>query len=239
MHLALLSIYSVARIPAHLLIFMEKTFLTVSVRDKAVSAKNLRREGKLPVEFYGHGVQNMSLTTNYGDFRRMFKVAGTNTVIDMEVEGNGKKSVLVHRVDRDPVTGNIQYVEVINVRMDEEITTMIPLRLEGQAPAVKELGLILVQNMDEVEVTCLPAYLPHELTVSLDSLVDINSGLYVSDIKAPANVKIVSDPEQSLVSLSAPQEEIVEPVAEVDVSAVEVTSEKKEGEEGAEEKKEE
>ncbi len=207
---------------------MEKATLTVSVRDKSVPAKVLRREGKIPVEFYGHGLSNLSLTTQYGEFRRLYKSTGTNTILTMELEGGAKKNVLVHRVDRHPVTGDIQYVELINVRMDEEITTMIPLRLEGQAPAVKELGLILVQNVDEVEVTCLPAYLPHELVVSIEGLVDLGSSLHVSDIAAPEHVKITSDPEMSLVSMSMPQEELTEPIGEVDVSAVQVTTEKKE-----------
>lgn len=218
---------------------MEKTSLTVQLRDKSVKAKDIRKMKMIPAEFYGRGVDNLTLQMDYQDFRRMYRKAGTNTVIDLTIDGKGVKNVLVHRVDLDPVTDFISYVEFINVRMDEEITTVVPLRIEGQAPAVRDLGAILIQNMDGVEVTCLPAYLPHELVVNIDNLVDINSSVHVADIVAPANVKITADPEESVISLAMPQEEVVEETP-VDVSAVEVTTEKKDGEEGAaEEKKEE
>lgn len=218
---------------------MEKTSLTVQLRDKSVKAKDIRKMKMIPAEFYGRGVDNLTLQMDYQDFRRMYRKSGTNTVIDLTIDGKGVKNVLVHRVDLDPVTDFISYVEFINVRMDEEITTVVPLRIEGQAPAVRDLGAILIQNMDGVEVTCLPAYLPHELVVNIDNLVDINSSVHVADIVAPANVKITADPEESVISLAMPQEEVVEETP-VDVSAVEVTTEKKDGEEGAaEEKKEE
>lgn len=217
---------------------MDKATLNVSVRDKAVLAKNLRRQLLIPVEYYGPGVENISLTVNYGDFRRLYRTAGMNTVIEMNIEGKGTKNVIVHRVDTHPVTDDIAYVELMNVRMDQEITANVPLRLEGIAPAVKELGAIMIQNLDEVEVTCLPAFLPHEIVVSIESLVDLNSAIRVSDIVAPAKVTITSDPEASVISMTVANEEEVASTEPVDVAtAVEVTTEKKEDE--GEEKKEE
>ncbi len=220
---------------------MDKATLNVSVRDKAVLAKTLRRQLLIPVEYYGPGVENMSLTVNYGDFRRLYRTAGMNTVIEMNIEGKGMKNVIVHRVDTHPVTDDIAYVEMMNVRMDKEITANVPLRLEGAAPAVKELGAIMIQNMDEVEVTCLPAYLPHEIVVNIDSLVDLSSSIHVSDIVAPDKVKITSDPEASVISMTVANAE-EEPVAAepVDVAtAVEVTTEKKDDAAAEGEKKEE
>ncbi len=213
---------------------MAPVTLTASVRDMTQSAKNLRKQGFVPAEFYGHGIENMTLQVNYGDFRRLYRTAGTNTVIEMDVEGKGKKNVLVQRLDTHPVTGEIAYVEFINVRMDEEVTAMIPVRLDGQAPAVRELGAMLVQNLDELEVTCLPAYLPKEIVVNIDSLVDLSAKLHVSDIVAPERVKIVTDPEEMVASVTMPQEEeVAEAAPVVDMAtAVEVTTEKK-TEEGA------
>ena len=234
-HFSLRSFAEVVKIPPHLSAFcMEKTSLLAQVRDKAISAKNIRKQGLVPAEFYGHGVDNLTIQVDYNDFRRLYRKAGNNTVIDLEIEGKGKKNVLVHRLDKHPVKDEISYVEFINVRMDEEITAMIPLRLEGQAPAVRDQGAILIQNMDEVEVTCLPAYLPKELVLSVEALVDTSMTLHVSDIVAPAHVKLTSDMEASVASVILPQqeEEAAAPVA--DVSAVEVTTEKKDEEKKAE-----
>ncbi len=220
---------------------MQKVSFTAQTRDKSVKAKNLRKMNLIPAEYYGRGVENMSLQMDYQSFRKLYKKAGNNTVIDLEVEGKGMKNVLIHNVESDPVTDLYNHVEFINVRMDEEVTTTIPVRLEGVAPAVKELGGILLQNLDEVEVTCLPKDLIHEIVVDITSLVDFNTSITVADLKVPSTIKINNEPDAQVAIVAEPQEEEVAPAEPVDVASVEVPGEKPaEGEEGAsDEKKEE
>lgn len=218
---------------------MEKVSFTAQPRDKSVKAKVLRRKNLIPAEYYGRNVENMSLQVGYQDFRRLYKKAGSNTVIDLEVEGKGMKNVLIHNVEVHPVTDQYIHIEFINVRMDQEVNTNIPVRLEGTAPAVKELGGTLIQNLDEVEVTCLPKDLVHEIVVNIESLVDFNSSITVADLKVPAGITIVNEPDASIAYVTQPQEEEVAPVEGEAPSAadVEITTEKKE-EEGAEKKEE-
>lgn len=220
---------------------METITLAAQKRDKAMTAKDVRRLKMIPAEFYGHGVDNLSIQMDYQAFRRAYKAAGENTIITLEVEGGGKKTVLVHNVDYHPVSDEFLHVEFKNVRMDEEVTTTIPVRLEGTAPAVKDLGGTLVQALDEIEVTCLPKDLIHEFVLSVEGLVDFNTSLRVSDVKVPSTIKVNTDLEEMIAIVSAPREEEPEVVAEpVDLSQIEVTSEKKEeGEEGAAEGKKE
>lgn len=212
---------------------MDKVKFPAQPRDKAVKAKILRRKNLIPAEYYGRGIENMSLQVDYQAFRKLYKKAGSNTVIDLEIDGKGMKNVLIHNVSAHPVTDLYTHVEFINVRMDEEVTTTIPVRLEGQAPAVKDLAGILIQNLDGVEVTCLPKDLVHEIVVSVESLVDFNSSITVADLKIPAGITVLNEPEASVAYVTAPQEEEVAPTEPVDVAAVEVLTEKKEGEEGA------
>ncbi len=207
---------------------MDKAVLNVQVRDKAVKAKNLRKEGLLVAEFYGHGMENMSLQMDYQEFRKLYREAGENTVIDLVVEGGKTLKVLVHQVEYDPVTDEFQHVDFINVRMDEEVTTNVPIILEGQAPAVKEMGGVLMQNLDELEIRCLPGDLIHEITVNIESLVDFHSSIHVSDISIPGKIAIVTDPERTIVTVTAPREEEPEETVEADVASVEVEGEKKE-----------
>ncbi len=219
---------------------METITLAAQKRDMAITAKDVRKMKMIPAEFYGHGVDNLNLQLDYQAFRRAYKAAGENTIITLEIEGNGKKTVLVHNVDYHPVSDEFQHVEFKNVRMDEAVTTTIPVRLEGTAPAVKDMGGTLVQALDEIEVTCLPKDLIHEFVLSVEGLVDFNTSLRVSDIKVPSTITINTDLEEMVAIVSAPREEEPEAAAEpVDLSKIEVTSEKKEGEEGAAEAKKE
>lgn len=225
----------------HFFKYMEKSVLKAQVRDKKVKASKLRRQSLIPAEFYGHGVDNLTLQMDYQTFRKLYREVGDNTVIDLEVDGVGNKKVLVHRVDYHPVSDAYQYVEFINVRMDEEVTTRLPIRLEGQAPAVRDLAGVLVQSLDEVEVRCLPGDLIHELVLSVESLVDFNHSLRVSDLQVPAKITVLTEADTMIAVVAPPAAEEEETPAEEqrDVTDVEVTSEKKEGEEGEGGKKEE
>lgn len=211
---------------------MEQTAFTAQIRDLSVKAKNLRKKDLIPAEYYGRGIKNISLQLDYQSFRKMYRKAGSNTVITLQVEGDGTKNVLIHVVDRDPVTNNYSHVEFINVRMDEEVTAMVPVRLEGIAPAVRDFGGVLIQSMDEIEISCLPADLIHEVVLSVESLAEINSGLHVSDIKLSDKIKILSDPESSVAMVAAPREEEVAAATAPAAGEVEITT-AKEGEEGA------
>jgi large subunit ribosomal protein L25 len=205
---------------------MDTAALDVQLRDKGQKAKNLRKSGMIPAEFYGHGVENESLQMDYQTFRKLYRTAGENTVIDLTVDGKNAKKVLMHRVDFHPVTDDIHYVEFINVRMDEEVTTNVPIILEGQAPAVKELAGTLIQSLDEIEIRCLPGDLIHEIKVSVESLVDFHSALHVSDLKLPDTITLVTDPEVTIASVTPPREEEPEEAPEeVDVASVQVDGE--------------
>ncbi|MFA5855636.1 MAG: 50S ribosomal protein L25 [Candidatus Gracilibacteria bacterium] len=209
---------------------MEKISLKAVKRPLGLKANAIRSGGAVPVEYYGHGVPNISLDILYGDLRRAYKAAGSNTVIDLEVEGEAPKKVLFTRVDFDPVRDTVSYVELINVRMDEEVTAKIPVRLEGVAPAVKDLGGILVQSLDELEISCLPGDLPHEFIVNVESIVDFATTLHVSDVVVPAGVKILTELDAAVATVTAPQEEEVAPEVAPTADQVEITTEKKEGE---------
>jgi large subunit ribosomal protein L25 len=208
---------------------MDKSVLKAETRDKSVKANAIRRQGLIPAEYYGRGIENLSLQMDYQEFRKLYREAGENTIIELKVEGSDDKKVLVHQVTYDPVSDEFTHVEFINVRMDEEVTTHVAIHLEGQAPAVKELAGVLMQNLDQLEVRCLPGNLIHEVTVSIESLVDFNAAVHVSDITVPETITVLTDPDTTVATVTAPREEELEELPEEDVAGVEV-----EGEEGAE-----
>lgn len=210
---------------------MELNTLSRSILGKA--NKTLRRDGKIPAEFYGHGMQNQTLVVDGKEFQKLYKQAGENTVITLVVEGK-KQPCLVHDVQHDSVTGEVIHVDFYGVRMDEKLRTMVPLEFIGEAPAVKEKGAVINKAVAEIEVEALPNDLPHSLTVDLNSLSELNQSIYVKDIIVPQNVKVLIDPETAVVTATepAPEEEIAPPVA--DVTEVKVETEEKKAERDAE-----
>lgn len=209
---------------------MDAITLEVQSRNAEEKAKDLLAEDFIPAEFYGKGVDNMSFKMDYQTFRRIFNKAGNNTVIDIVVDGKKGPSVLVGDVQYHPISGNIIHVDFRNVKMDQEITTNIPLVFVGTAPAVKNLSGIFMSKLDEVEVKCLPKALVHNIEVSIDSLEDFHSFVRVKDLVVPAGITILNEPEDLVAVVIEPRaEEEAAPVAAVPAEGEAAAEAKAEG----------
>ena len=198
--------------------------------------KSLRLQGLIPAELYGHGVKNLHLAVSAREFLKVFKEAGENTIVNLQIQG-GEKPVLIHEIKTNYLSGEIDHIDFYEVRLYEKIKARIPLEFTGEAPAQKSKGGVLNKAMSEIEVEALPGDLPHRFTLSLESLDDLNKSLYVKDIKVSPNVRILVDPETVIVTVTEPAKE--EEKAEVipDVTAVKVEVEEKKAERTAEKTK--
>ncbi len=158
------------------------------------SAKSLRAEGLIPAELYGRGIENMHLVVEEAEFRKVFRAAGENTVIDLLVDGE-KRKVLIHDVQRHYLKGTILHVDFYQIREDEKVTARVPLKFQGESPAVKEKGAVLNKAMTEVEVRALPGDLPKEINVDLAVLDELDKSIYIRDLPIPRGVEITLDPD--------------------------------------------
>jgi len=167
----------------------------------------LRAIGLLPAVMYGHKIASQNLTLNYIEFQKVFQKAGENTVIELAIDGGAKVNVLVHEVQNDAMTGNVSHVDLFQVRMDEKLETKIPLEFVGESAAVKALGGVLVKNMDEVEVSCLPADLPSTIQVDLSLIETFDVHIKVKDLKVSSKVEIMTDMETVIALVERPRTE--------------------------------
>ena len=186
--------------------------------------KQLREENVIPAVLYGHGIKPHNITVNYLDFNRVFEKAGESSLVELELEGK-KSNVLVHDTQIDPMNGRFSHIDFFQVNMKEEVETEIPLEFIGEAPAVKELGGVLIKSLDAVTVKCLPADLPEKYEVDISKLVTFDDTIAVKDLKVSEKVEILDDSETIIASVQEPrtQEEIesLDQKVEEDVSKVE------------------
>lgn len=208
---------------------MDSITFAVQTRDPDTKAKTVRREGMIPGVYYGKGVDNKMFKVDYQAFRKLYLAAGKNTIIDLEFEDKTKVKALVHEVGYDPVTDKVTHVDFINIRMDEKITTQIPIILTGTAPAVKDLAGTLTPQLTQLTIRCLPGDLIHKVEVGVEPLVDFHSVLHVSDVVVPPEIEIVDPPELTIANVAAPR-------TDKDEEETDETTEA-EGEETAEEEK--
>lgn len=207
---------------------METVLLKAEKRDLGLKPRDVRLSSKIPAIFYGFKQENIPLALNYIEFRNVFKKAGRNTVIKLQLSDGKEFNALVHDIQRDPVQDTYSHIDLVQVRMDREIHTKIPIVFIGEAPAVKNFGGILTIQKEDVEIKCLPAKLPHSFELNLSSLEQLGSGLHVSDIKIPEGVTILNDPSLTVVTVTALKEEVEEvapPVTEITGQGPEVPAE--------------
>ncbi|MEK7545251.1 MAG: 50S ribosomal protein L25 [Patescibacteria group bacterium] len=187
---------------------MQTFVLEAETRPENVTPAVLRTRKQIPTVFYGKGVENMHLTLPYKAFAAVYKKAGETNLVDLQIDG-GKKTmkVLVHMVQLHPVSDDFIHVDLINVRMDQKLTTHVPVKLVGIAPAVKDFSGSVSLQMQEVEVRCLPADLIHEITIDVSSLKTLHDVIHVEDLQIPSTVEVLSDKQRTIVSVLAPKKE--------------------------------
>ncbi len=183
--------------------------------------KLLRQKGVVPAVAYGRGASTDHIELSTKDFMKVYKDAGSNTIVDLDVSGKPVKTI-IYNVDYDPVTDLPRHVDFFKIRMDEKLTTQVPLTFVGESPTVRAEGAIVVHIKDHVEIRCLPADLPHEIQVDVSVMAQVNDSIHIKDLPVPANVEILDGLEDMVAQAIIPKEIKAEvPVAPVAVAGAE------------------
>lgn len=211
---------------------MEKITLDVTEGVYA-NAKEVRKSGRIPIVYYGKGVDNHGFSTDYQDFRRAYEKGGRSTIMYFKNEKGEEFPILIQDIQYDPMTDHMIHVDVMAVDLNKPIRTQIPIVLTGASPAVKEEGGILIQSKDNVEVECLPNDLIHQIEVDISPLVDFHTSITVGDLQIPDTIKVLDAEDINVATVSAPRAIEEEVVPEEGVAEGEEGEVPAEGEEGA------
>lgn len=200
---------------------VETLILEAKKRDSQIKPKLLRSRGQLPAVYYGAGQNSHSLVLDYQTFRKLFAKAGENTIIELSIDGK-VAPVLVHDIQYDPVTSVISHVDFLHIDMTKEVTTSVKVVVIGVAPAVKNLGGILDLQKHEIKIRCLPKDLIHSIEVDVSAIADFHTSVHVKDLKIPKTVKVLDNPDDTVVTATPPREEEEKPTAAVPTEGAEV-----------------
>jgi len=193
--------------------------------------KKLRKEGFIPSVCYGAKAETTPIAVSAKEFNKVLKEAGESTVIESE-GALGKKSVIIHDVEFDPITGRPIHADFLAVSKDVKITAKVNIKFEGTSKAVKEMGAVLIQVMHTIDLEALPQDLPHEVVADLSLLKDLSSHITIADIKLPNGVEAKDKPETIVASVTEQKEEQETPAEEQTIDSVEVEKKGKKEEEG-------
>src|SRR5947209_4574338 len=164
----------------------------------------LRRAGILPATVYGHNVQPQSIQVDAHEMRLAMRQAGLTQLLDLVIEGEPARPVLIRQTGFDAKRNALLHVEFFQANLREKLTTHVPLHFVGESAADKEGG-ILLHVMDHIDIESLPQDVPEGgIEVDLSQLVEINSQILVSDLHAPPGITILTPGDETVAKVNPP-----------------------------------
>lgn len=203
--------------------------------------KKLRREGFVPANVYGKGLESTAIQVKLADFQNVYKEAGETGLVDLKV-GDQTKPVLIKNLQMSFPHHIPLHVDFYQVNLKEKVKTMVPVVLTGEPKAVADKLGVLLQTLAEVEIEALPAELPENIEVSVEHLAAVDDHILVDALKAPSGVTILTAPDQIVAKIGELIVEEKEPEAPAEGeegTATEGAESEAKEDEGKEESKEE
>lgn len=156
---------------------------------------------------------------------------GLHAILDVVLDDQKTTHAsVVKDYQQDPIRGHLTHIDLHEVRLDQPISAQVAVELVGESPGVK-VGGVLTQLVRDVTVEALPLEMPDRLLLDI-SATEIGSTLRVSDLVLPADVTVLADMENVLVTVSAPR--LAAELEAMDAEAAELEAAELEGEEGEE-----
>ena len=189
--------------------------------------KVLRRQGIVPVHVYGNNIEATSLQIDAPTLNRVLSRVGANIPLSVEIEGrDGENVCFIREVQRHPVSEDVLHVDFLRVDVTQTIRAEVPIILTGNAPAVRNLGGVMLQPILNLLVEALPMNMPPFVPLDVTGLEDFEIGLYVRDLEVSGDVTVINNSDALVARVAPPRIEVVE-------GAEAVAEEGVEGEEGA------
>ena len=175
------------------------------------AARQFRREGRVPAVLYGHGTETRHLSLPSHDLMMALKTP--NVLLRLEGLKHGSEIALPKAVQRNPIKGVIEHVDLILVRQGEKVTVEVPIRVTGNIAPDGLLEQQLVQISVEAEATNIP----QGIDVDVEGM-EIGSMVHAGDLALPHGVSLQADPEVLVLHVAA--QTAAEPEAETKASEV-------------------
>lgn len=178
------------------------------------AARRIRRDSKVPGVLYGHGSDPLHLTLPGHDL--LMALRTPNVLISLDIDGKTKELAIPKSVQRDPIKGFLEHVDLLLVKRGEKVNVEIYVHTEGElAPG----GNLLEHVLNALPVEAEATHIPESVTVSIEGL-ESGASILAKDITLPSGVTLDVDPDAVVLQvLSAQAEEPSEEAAEGEEAA--------------------
>lgn len=159
------------------------------------AARRIRRDNKVPAVLYGHGTDPVHITLPGHDTMLALKTA--NALLLIEVSGSESLLALPKQVQRDPIKGTVEHVDLVIVKSGEKVEVDIAIHVEGEAAG----GTLVVLENASILVEAEATHIPDGVVLSIEGL-EAGTAIHASDLKLPAGTTLAVDPETLIVNIT-------------------------------------
>ncbi len=161
------------------------------------AARRIRRENKVPAVLYGHGTDPLHVTLPGHDL--MIALRNSNALLSIDLDSEAHLAI-PKQVQRDPLKGFLEHVDLLLVRKGEKVVVEIPVTIVGEAAP----GALVVNETTELSVEAEATHLPEGVEVSIEGL-QAGAQVLASDVELPAGTTLASDADLLIVNVTAAQ----------------------------------
>ena len=164
--------------------------------------RRLRREGVIPANLVQAGHPSIAMQVSERALADLMRAQVTGQLVELD-SPDVSEPVLMDNVEIDTLTNRLVHLTLRKVDLTKRINVMVRVVLEGRAPASDNAEVVVIQDLQEVEVSALPAEIPSSLIADVSDLVDIGDAVVVGDLRAEDGVyEPVDDPEASVIQVT-------------------------------------
>ncbi|MGI5376021.1 50S ribosomal protein L25/general stress protein Ctc [Streptomyces sp. CA-251387] len=165
------------------------------------AARRIRRENKVPGVLYGHGSDPLHLTLPGHDL--LLALRTPNVLISLDIDGKSNELAIPKAVQRDPLKGFLEHVDLQLVKRGEKVTVEIPVLTEGELAAG---GNLLEHVLNALPVETEATHIPEGVTVSIEGL-GAGDSVLAKDITLPKGTTLAVEEDAVVLQVLAAQAE--------------------------------
>jgi large subunit ribosomal protein L25 len=160
------------------------------------AARRTRRDGRVPAIIYGHGTDTRHITLPGHDLMMALKTP--NVLIRVDGLPGGNQLALPKAIQRDPIKGSVQHVDLIMVRRGEKVTVEVPVHVTGEVFS----GGLLDQQLIQIAVEAEATNIPQAFEVSVEGM-EVGTAVHAGELSLPAGVTLAVEPETLVLHVLA------------------------------------
>ena len=192
---------------------MAKEEVLINAQKRNVTGKQvkaLRRQGLLPGVIYGRHIEAFPIQMDAHDASLILDKLTASSLITIDVDGE-KFNVLMRDRQRDVIFGDLLHVDFLVVSLTEKLRATVELKLVGEAPVADNPEVVVTQVLNAIEIEALPQDLPEVIEVDISTLETVDDEITVADLDLGEDIAILTDPNETIVSVGyVAQEEVAE-----------------------------